>query len=73
MQNGIAHNTNHGPAVYIDKLCKGFGSPFFLGSRVSRAINQEQAKHTALNEANALNKIHRKQSLGNFKDWQLGI
>ena len=32
-----------------------------LETQISRAINQELKKHTALNEATALNKIQRKQ------------
>ena len=40
----------------------------YLGERVSRAINQEQKKHTALNEQNK-HKVVPEQ----FSDRQLGI
>ena len=42
--HSAAHNINNGPGESIYKLCKVVGSPIPSGTRVSRALYQEQKK-----------------------------
>ena len=40
--HSAAHNINHGPGESIYQLCKVVGSPISPGTRVSRALKQQQ-------------------------------
>lgn len=53
--HSAAHNINHGPGESLYKLCKAVGSPIFIGTRVSRALYQQQKN----NECHKRRKNHK--------------
>lgn len=58
--HSAAHNINHGPGESIYQLCKLVGSPISAGTRVSRALSQQQK----------INESHKKRK--NSKQYKEG-